>query len=47
MGEGEMAYRASLNRVIPLGDRLAEALRQAHGLDLAVAYAKSSARGPC
>ena len=46
MGEGEMAYRAGLNRVIPLGDRLAEALRQAHGLDLAWPMPRARHGGP-
>lgn len=40
-----MAYRAGLNQVVGLGERLAEALQEASGLDLAVAYAKSSGTG--
>lgn len=45
MWDGDVRYQPGLNQVVPLGDRLAAALDGAHGLDLAVAYAKVSGTG--
>jgi HKD family nuclease len=41
----DLVYRAGLNQVAPLHDRLSAALAGAHALDVAVAYAKVSGTG--